>query len=269
MAFDINALAIHKVLRGSLYHSSTGAQLWSVTQVKDFSLSVTTDELTISDFEGAPIMKFDRAKTCTIKGTNAIFDLGLMAAQSGTSKVLSSATSFSAYANEVITIPTSGTTVTLSHTPAAAAATGIPYIYKLRGDSGTSTSYAYAASASGTQFTFTGTTLTFPTGLDVGTQLLVPYYYTADGSDEAVKVENNGVNFATPGRFVLEFLAHDPCDVSSLHYAMLIFPNAKLSSAFDLSIGSDSGHPFSLEAMQDYCDADKLLFTIIVPEDQA
>lgn len=267
MAFDINALAIHKVLRYSQYHSSTDALLFSVTQIKDFSINVTTDTLTITDAQDMPVMEFDKGKVCECSGTNAIFDMGLLAAQSGTSKVLSSATSFSSFAQEIITIPANGTTITLKHTPASAAADGIPYCYAIKGDDSTTTTYSYAASADASHFTFSTTTFTFPTGLDAGSRLMIPYYYTADSTDEAVKVTNTGSDFTTPGRGVLEILAHDPCDPSSVHYAMVLFPNARLSGAFDLGIASDSGHPFSIKAMQDFCDAEKKLFEFIVPED--
>lgn len=269
MAFDVNALAIHKVIRGSMYHSSTDALLWSVSQIKDFSLSVTTDTLTISDKDDIPIMEFDKAKTCECTGTNAIFDMALLAAQSGTSKVLSDDTEFTSFAQEIITIPSSGTTVSLKHTPAAAAAAGIPYIYKIKGDDSTTATYAYAATADATHFSFTTTTLTFPTGLTAGDRLVVPYEYTANATDEAVKVTNTATDFPVSGKFVLEILAHDPCSVSEDHYAMLIMPNAKLSGAFDWSMASDAGHPFSLKAMQAYCDSTKKLWDFIVPEDVA
>ena len=269
MAFDINALAWHKVIRISNFHSSTGAMLWSLTQVKDLNLSVTMDnELVISDAMGSPIMKFEQGKTCTITGTNALFDLGLLAAQNGVSKALSSGATFKSWANEIVAKPGSGA-ITLKHTPAAAAAAGIPFIYALRGDDGTSAAYTYAAAASATEFTFTGTSLTPPTGLATGTRLLVPYQYTADSNDEAVRVVADGVNFTTPGRIVIELLAHDPCNVSSKHYAMIILPNGRLSGAYEIGMAADSGHPFSIEAMQDYCDAEKKLYEFIVPEDAA
>lgn len=269
MAFDINALAWHKVMRISGFHSSTGAMLWSLTQVRDLNLSVTVEnELVISDAMGSPIMKFENGKTCMLTGTNAIFDLGLLAAQNGTTKTLSSATSFNGFANEIVTVPASGT-ITLKHTPASAAAAGIPYVFKLRGDDGHSTQYAYAAAASATEFAFSGTTFTPPTGLTAGTRLLIPYYYTADATDEAIRVMATAKDFTTACRVVVELLAHDPCNVSSKHYAMIIFPNGKLSSAYELGMASDAGHPFSIEAMQDYCDATKKLYEFIVPEDAA
>lgn len=53
---------------------------------------------------------------------------------------------------------------------------------------------------------------------------------------------------------------------SNLIYAYVIFPNAKLSPDFDWSIATDSVHPFSLRAMQQYCDKEKALFQIVIPE---
>lgn len=267
--FDVNALAIHKVMRISNFHTGTGAMLWSMSQVKDFNLSVTVDnETVISDAMGSPIMKFQNGKSCVATGTNALFDMGLLAAQNGTTKQLSSTTSFNSYANEIVTVPASGT-ITLKHTPASLAAAGIPFAYKLRGDDGTNTTYAYAATAGADTFTFSGTTFTPPTGLTSGTRLLIPYYYQADGNDEAVRVSATGKDYTTPGRMVIEVLAHDPCSASSKHFAMLIFPNARLSSAYEIGFGADSGHPFEIEAMQDYCDAEKKLYEFIIPEDAA
>ena len=74
MAYDVNALALHKVMRISNFHTGTGAMLWSLTQVKDFSMNITMEnEVVISAADGTPIMKFENGKTCKATGTNALF----------------------------------------------------------------------------------------------------------------------------------------------------------------------------------------------------
>ena len=47
----------------------------------------------------------------------------------------------------------------------------------------------------------------------------------------------------------------------------VIFNNAKLSPDFDWNIQTDSTHPFSMKAQQDYCDREKRLFSIVIPGD--
>jgi hypothetical protein len=64
----------------------------------------------------------------------------------------------------------------------------------------------------------------------------------------------------------MEILGCDVCDQTTLIYAYLVFLNAKLSPDFDWTIATDSSHPVSMKAMQEYCDKEKKLFSIIIPE---
>ena len=158
--------------------------------------------------------------------------------------------------------------VTLEKTPSATGADGIPYLYTLRGDSTIQNTYEYAATAAADKFTFSGTALTFPTSLKEGDIIHVPYEYQADGSEGngAIGVTHTAKDFPKAGKFVMEVLGHDVCNVSKNYYAFVILPNAKLETAVDLSFTSDGKHPFSIKCNQDYCDYDKKLYSIIIPE---
>jgi hypothetical protein len=166
------------------------------------------------------------------------------------------------------TFATGDTTKTLSQTPAATAADGIPYIYALNGDGTIKAKYAYAASASADKFTFSTTTLTLPTGLTNGDDILVYYEYTCNGTSgsTAVKVTNTAIDFPSAGKFVLDVMGHDTCDISTEYHGFIIFPAALLSSDFDITFNTETTHPFTIEAFQEYCDSAKTLFSVIVPE---
>jgi hypothetical protein len=250
-----------------MLHSSTGEALWSVNQIEDPTLTVNADTKDAVDALGTPIISFDRAKSAEFSASNSLFDLGLMAAQSGTEIVSSSATvSISVPCFEEVTFPGSGTTVALKHTPDATGAAGIPYIYYLNGDGTLGKKYAYASTADTDSFSFTTKTLSLPTERAVGDKLLVIYNYKADDADQAVAVTNTAKNFPKAGRFVLEVLGADVCNATTLYHAFVLFHQAKLESNFDVSFTTDSKHPFTLKAMQEYCDHEKRLFTIIIPE---
>ena len=116
-------------------------------------------------------------------------------------------------------------------------------------------------------------------GFMAGEQLFVMYDYEADGAAEtkednkvtekargAVEVVNSATKFPVGCKFIMEILGADVCNQTDLIYAYLIFPNCKLSPDFDWSIATDSTHPFSMKAMQEYCDKQKRLFSIIIPE---
>lgn len=249
-----------------MIHSSTGEALWSINQITDPSLSVSSDTAQATDALGTPIMTFERAKSAEFSASNSLFDLGLFAAQAGTEIEQSTA------ANKIATpcfeevVKSSAASATLSHTPKGTGAAGIPFIYQLNGDGSLGVKYAYASTAAADKFSYTTTTLTFPTGASAGDRFLVIYEYEADNSDEAVSVTNSAKNFPTAGKFIMEILGCDVCDISTKYYAYLIFPQAKLTSDFDITFNTDSAHPFTIQCQQQYCDNEKKLFQIIIPE---
>ena len=66
-----------------MFSTSTREALWSVSQISSFSISITTDSQDAVDAQDTPIMTFYRAKQCEISVENALWDLGLFAAQGG------------------------------------------------------------------------------------------------------------------------------------------------------------------------------------------
>ena len=244
--------------------SATDAVLWSITQIEDPQLSVTTDTKEAVDALGAPITTYERAKTAEFSASNTLFDLGLLAAQSGTAKVNSTASvRIPVPVFKTVIVPATGTTATLDFAPNA---DGIPFIYKLNGDDTLGDKVPYASTASANAFSFAGTTLTFPTGSTAGDRYMAIYERDADATNEAVSVTGTGVDFPKAGKFVMEVIGNDVCNPSTTVYAYVIFPNAKLLSSFDVTFGTDSKHPFKLKAMTNYCDPAKKLFQIIIPE---
>lgn len=269
MAFDVRNFVIDRPTRFVMLHSSTSEILWTIDQVENPSLSMSADSVDATDAIGNRIMTFDRAKNAEFSAESSLFNLGLAAAQFGTTKrIAATGAKLTVPKFETITIPSSGTSVTLSKTPKGTAAAGIPYIYKLNTDSSIATKYPYAASASTNAFTFTGTTLTFPTSLQPGDRIFVVYEYEADGgtNNGAAMVTADTVNFPTAGKGILEVLGKDVCNPSTLYYAYIIFPNAKLMSDVDIPFTTEGKHPFTIRANPDYCDVDKKLFYIAIPE---
>jgi hypothetical protein len=136
-------------------------------------------------------------------------------------------------------------------------------IYELNGDSTFGTKYEVATSASDVAFAYASQTITLPTSVTKGTELFVMYEYE---TENAVEVVNSATKFPVGCKFVMEVLGCDVCDQTNLIYAYVIFPNFKLSPDFDWSVATDGAHPFSGKAQQEYCDREKKLFSIIIPE---
>ncbi|MEF9983692.1 MAG: hypothetical protein RR806_03140 [Oscillospiraceae bacterium] len=266
MAFDINNFVIDRVRRGSMMSKSTGDIQWSVTQMEDPSLKCSGESKEVVDAIGAPIASFDRAKKVELSSSNALFDLNLYAAQMGTTKKVASAVEkITSPMFEIVDIVTGYADITLKHIPVGVTGGEIKAIYALNGDSSLGTKYILSATtASATEFKLSaGGKLTPPTGLKDGSQLFIPYEYETDA---AVEVVNTATQFPKAGKFVMEVIGHDVCDQETVLFAYLIMPNAKLSTNVDYSFTLEGKHPFSMTCSQDYCDKNKKLFNIVIPQ---
>ena len=286
MAFDLNNFVIDRVVRGiATAHKDVdelglkaGDVMFSINQITNPSLNCTSESADAVDALSVPIATFYRAKQCEFSAENALFDMNLMATQVGATKRVAGkdGVTIDAPCFETIDI-TGSTTYTLKHTPIAT-----PKVYVLNGDGTLGDKVAVATTAAGrTSIAVDGKNVTIVldtepaegidnniTAFKKGEQLFFMYEYTANGSEDngAVEVVNSATKFPVGCKFIMEILGADVCDQTNLIYAYLIFPNAKLSPDFDWSIATDSSHPFSMKAMQEYCDKEKKLFSIIIPE---
>jgi len=158
-------------------------------------------------------------------------------------------------------IDVTGTTVVLKHKPIEPLTT----IYELRGDSTMGKKYVVNTTATVDKFAYdeTSRTITLPTSVEVGSQIFVMYEYE---SENAVEVVASANEFPKAGKFVMEVLGNDICDPTTLIYAYVIFPNAKLDPNADVTFSTEGKHPFTMKAQQAYCDKQKTLFKIVIPQ---
>ena len=264
---NLNNVVIDRVLRG-IYSTDKDGIIFSLNQVQNLSLNCTSESQEVVDAMGVSIMEFMRSKAIEASAENAIFDLGLMASQYGTEKVVASGEnklvvptmeSFEAIANGE-----NLQTYTLKHTPVTAPTA----IYALNGDSTLGTKYTSETTASVDKFSCAGSTITLPTGITAGTELFVMYDYE---SENAVEVINSANKFPTMGKMTFECLVYDVCDPETKIFAYIVLPRFQLKSDFDWSVGGDSQtHPFSGKAHVNYCDKNKEMVRIVIvdePED--
>lgn len=266
MSFAIRNFAIDRVRRGFMLHSSTGEVLWSLNQIENPSLNVTADTADAVDALGVPIATFNRAKQAEFSAESSLFDLGLLAAQSGTEiEDASASNKYNVpYPDELKA--TVADTLTLTRTPVDGS---LKFIYQLNGDGSLGKRFEVKESAGEGAVSVSGKTVSFNSGdAAVGSRWFAFYDYEASDAagSGASQVVSTAIDFPTAGRFIMEVLGVDVCDPSTLYSAIIEFPNAKMMSDFDLSFTTDSKHPFTLRAMQEYCDAEKRLFRIVIPE---
>ena len=267
---NLNNFVIDRVVR-AVGKNSDDEVLFIINQVTNPSLNVTSETAEAVDALGTPIAIFNRAKSCEFSAENALFDLNLMATQAGTdaegngSKVT---TDIVAPAFDVFTVQKGGEIV-LNHTPkfekdSEGDDVVTLKIYELNKDESLGEEIEMAADGSvGWSYVADGHKVTGLTDAK-DKRIVVVYEYEATN---AIAVVNSATKFPKACELILEVLGCDVCDQDELMYAYLIFPNVKISPDFDWSIATDGTHPFSGRAMQDYCDAEKVLYKLVIVGD--
>ena len=244
MAFDLNNFVIDRVVRGiAVAHGDStklgvkaGDVLFSINQITNPSLNCTSESTDAVDALNVPIATFYRAKTAEFSAENALFDMNLLATQSGSVKKVATTTAkIEVPCFQTIDITTE-TAYTLTHTPKTT-----PKVYVLNGDGTLGAKVEIASSAADKKIALAGTAVTIVAGAggyNPGDQLFFMYEYDADGAEKngAIEVFNSATNFPVGCKFIMEILGADVCDQTNLIYAYLIFPNAKLSPDFDWTI---------------------------------
>lgn len=261
----INNFIIDKVLKG-IMTKKNGEYMWSINQITNPTLNVAlTDSAQAVDALGTVIQEFDRGRSAEFSAENSIFDLSLYAAQLGRDvENASSEAKIIVPAFETVDVAgTEDETYVTKKTPTEA----IAKIWAVNNDGTLGTVYAAGTAASATEFAYdeASHTISIPTGLVAGSQLFVMYEYA---SEKATAVTANAIDFPKSGKFVLEVLGTSVCDPDTLVHAYVVFPNAKLDGNVDYTFATDGTHPFTIKAMQDYCDKEKKLFSIILPEEE-
>ena len=245
----INSFLINRVLSVTGFDNDENI-LYRLTQPQNVSLSTSSETAEVVDALGTPIAVFDRSKSAELSGENAIFDLSLLAEQHGV-EVQATAEAAPCFETIAINADNKGTAVALAHTPIDDT---MVKVYALNGDS--SIAAALTATVAAGKVTIPETD---------AKQILVSYEYKPDAASMVVVSADK---FATAHKICVEILGCDVCDTQELIYAYLVMENAKMSSDTELSFGTDLVHSFTVSAQVSYCDPDKKLFYIVIPENE-
>ena len=83
---NIENLLINRVVRGTLFNRLTNEVIFSLDEISNPTLECGGEQVYATDALGQNIAAFDRSKTASFSGENAMFNFGLMAAQFGSDK---------------------------------------------------------------------------------------------------------------------------------------------------------------------------------------
>ena len=255
MAFSANAFVIDKVRRVTQFDLETGLVDWTMTSIENPTVEFTGESVEKTDALGTLIAKFDTTKGVTFSGEGSLISAPLMAAQLGADvEVASDTETVSGKLFEVLTV--SDGTATLTYEPS----TTPSYCYSLTDDKNIDETIEIGADDG--DATLDGTTLTLPSDFD-GTSVAIMYDYE---TTSAVKITDSSSEFADAAGYIVDVLLADVCNVATKRAGYLVFPKAKIDNNFSIDLTTEGTHPFSFEALADYCADDQQLCYWIINE---
>ena len=255
--FKIDDIIVDRILEGYAEDFS-GNLLYILTQLQDAKINIGAESKDAKDKDGTLIKKFWKGKSGTFEATNAMLNLNILAASSGSAKEVASD-------SNKITMPKtikvkSGQTVTLKDFVAGSV---VVVGQDTNGTMGKS--YAQAATASDTEFGITSAgVLTPPTDTDVA-YFKVKYKRTVSSG---VAIRNRADKFTGTVKLTLKALCVDPCSADTLRACYIELPSFQVSPETEISLGSDSTTlAYKGDLQVDYCSEDKALYNIYMAED--
>lgn len=236
----------------------SGNLLYTLTQLSEATIETTAESKEAKSAEGTLIKKFYQGKAGTFNATNAMINLNVVAAASGTEKTV--ATSEAKIKMPKITIVNQGTAdITLD--------TGVDAntikVYELGNNGAMGKAYAASAgAASTTEYAYASATkkLTLPT--DTAADRFVVKYERETA--EAVKISNSADKFPGTVKLTLKALCVDPCTPDTVRSCYIILPSFQVSPELSITLNTEGTLDYKGDLQVDYCSADKELYTIVM-----
>lgn len=261
MAIVFDDLVIDHVADG-VFRDKNGNVLGGLNQIQSFQITTSADPKDKTDAQGTLIRRFYTTKSVEMSAENALFSLSLLGLQTGTGKTIASSTNkitlpmIRKYAKATeITLPAGITPIEGTLSVTGLKPSGVPdssLVYKSGVSAGAGT-YAYNSGTS---------KISLPT--DCADFVQVQFNYQ---SENGVKVLQTANKFPKQCELTLRVIVADACDGETLRLAYIVFPAFQMAPDFDITLDTESTHPFSGTAAVDYCSADKSLFYIAMSED--
>lgn len=257
MAVIFENLVIDRPLN-AVFRNRENEILGGLNQIQNLSINTTSESKDKLDATGVLVKRFFTSKAVEISAENAIFSLSLMGLQTGNGKQVASADAKielpmikkykKAETVELPVVPKAGTISVTGLT-----SDGLP---------DKSLQYTQSDNAGAGTFAINGKSLALPTDATPFVQVVFKY-----DSETATKVLQSADKFPSECEMIMSVLVSDACDKETVRQAYIVFPAFQMNPDFDLTLDTDSAHPFSGVAAVDYCSADKSLFYIAISEE--
>lgn len=249
MAFKLGDIIIDRLQIG-IAEDFEGNILYGLSQLQDGNIEVTAESKEARDRDGVLVKKFWTGKSGTFTATNAMINVNILEATSGSSAL-------HATADGMIVMPKiefvkAGATLSMPGYVEGTVAVKAYYTNGTVGDA-----YALGTAASDTEFAISEDgVLTVPTAADVPRYVVKYQRNVAAGT----KIVNRSDKFPRTVKLTLKALAVDPCAADTLKACYIEFPSFQVSPEVSINLATDATLDYTGDLQVDYCSNDKVLY---------
>lgn len=256
MAFKLDDIIIDRIIYG-FAEDFNGNPLYVLTQLSDASIEITAESKEAKDKDGTLIKKFWQGKTGTFTATNAMINLNVIGAASGSGK--ETASDENPMEMPRIIKVKAGETVTLTNY-----VDGSVKVNAFGTNGAMGKAYEQDTEASETAFALTTEgVLTVPTDAEE-TLYIVKYTRTTTAG---VAVRNKADKFPGTVKLTLKALCIDPCTADTLRACYIVLPSFQVSPEVSISLATDATLEYTGDLQVNYCSEDKELYSVYICAD--
>lgn len=233
--------------------------LYTLTQLSEATINISAESKDAKDATGTLIKKFYNSKQGEFTAKNALLNLNVVGAASGSGKIHASA-------SNPLNMPAikkvkAGETITIKDY-----VDGTVKVNALSTNGTMGTAYIKGATASATEFGLTTQgVLTPPTDTN---EILYLVTYTRKTTNGAV-IRNKADEFPGTVNLLIKALCVDPCSADTLRACYIELPSFQVSPEVSLTLSTDGGIDYKGSLQVDYCSENKSLYNIyICPDDE-
>lgn len=259
--FKLDDLIIDRILSGVALSSDGKTVLYRLSQLSDATIETTSESRDVNDARGTRIKTFYYGKTGTLNANNALLNLSILGAQSGSGKDLAddknilTMPAIQVYKPQAGAIPLPGGDIIADSVRVTQVANNGALLTQYRKDT-TSSAETFAVSDTGE--------LTLPTDTDVAEYEVFYRRKVKSG----VTITNRADKFPGTVQLILKALAVDPCDVSTTLGIYIEIPSFQVSPDVNIQIGGTDSQQLAYNGnlQVNYCSPNKELYKIHVAD---
>lgn len=269
MAFKLDDIVIDRIQMATA-ESTDGSKLYYVlTQLSEATIETTAESKEAKSAEGSLIKKFYQGKAGTFSATNALINLNVISAASGSEKIVGSAEK-KVVMPKICIVKKGEKTLDLTNAIIEGGKVKQITVNALGNNGAMGRAYALSTGeASDTEYKIVVTgdsaVLTLPTDSDADKFVVK---YTREEAN-AVKIQNLSDKFPSTVKLTLKALAVDPCQPDVVKACYIILPSFQVSPELSITLSTEGTIDYKGDLQIPYCAADKELYSIIMCEDDA